>query len=341
MNRRRTLLHALGAGALAAPFASFAQQPPNPAGAPGKIWRAGLLAFSQRPALLESHFYGAILPGLRDLGYIEGKNLVIEWRFADSDFKRLPALAAELVQWKPDVLVSIGDQVSLAMKNATTTIPVVSAGTSDPVSIGLITSLARPGGNITGLTIIALDLAPKQLELLLAMASGTGPKVTRVAALLNPTSPPQYVRLRGIEAAAKTIGINILPFEAQDPAQIDAAFARMRQQNAGALIVFLHPFFQERRQQIADLAAKYRLPSMTGSNIFPEAGSLMSYGTNLHGHFRRAAYFVDRIFKGAKPADLPFEQPTRFELVINGRTAKALGLKIPQGLLISAERVIE
>ena len=338
MNTRRKLVVALGAGAFTAPFATQAQQP---AGPPGKIWRVGILGLPPRPVPLESHFYAGILPGLRDLGYVEGKNLVIEWRFADNDPKRLPALAAELVQWKPDVLVSGGDQASLKMKDATTTIPIVSAGSSDPVSIGLITSLARPGGNITGLTIIALDLAPKQLELLLAMASGTGPKVTRVAVLLNPSSPPQYVRLRGIEAAAKTIGINILPFEAQDPAQIDAAFARMRQQNAGAALVFLHPFFQERRQQIADLAAKYHLPAMTGSNIYPEAGSLMSYGTNLYEHFRRAAYYVDRIFKGAKPADLPFEQPTKFELVINARTAKALGLKIPQALSISADKVIE
>ena len=348
MNRRRTLLHALGAGALAAPFASFAQQPPNPAGAPGKVWRAGILTLLGRPALLDTHFVtGGILRGLRDLGYVEGKNLVIEWRFADNDARRLPAMAAELLQWKPDVLVSTGDLASLELKKATATIPaipaipIVSAATSDPVSIGLITSLARPGGNVTGVTGLTNDLAPKQLELLLAMVAGKVPKVTRMAVLMNPESASNFTRLQSTEAAAKKLGVTIVPVEARDAAQIDAAFAKMRQQNAGALLVFLNPLFQQRSQQIAELAAKFRLPSMTGASVYPEAGCLMSYGTSLYEQFRRAAYFVDRIFKGAKPADLPVEQPTRIELVINGRTAKALGLKIPHALLISAERVIE
>ena len=227
------------------------------------------------------------------------------------------------------------------MQQATATIPIVSIGASDPVAIGLVKSLARPGGNITGVTNLTGELGPKQLEMLIAMTSTATPKVTRVAVLLNPTSPSSAMRVQGIEAAAKTFGIHILPVEAQNPAQIDAAFAKMRQQNAGALIVLLHSFFNQRSQQIAELAAKHRLPSMTSASVYPESGCLMSYGTNLYENFRRGAYFVDRIFKGTKPADLPFEQPTRFDLVINGKTAKALGLKIPQGLLISADRVIE
>ena len=342
MITRRKFVLAAGAGTLAGPFAALAQAPNVPAGAAGKIWRVGILGFPQRPASLESHYaYGGIPQGMRDHGYTEGRNLAIEWRFAENDAKRLPTLAAELAQWKPDVLVAGGDQAALALKNATTTIPIVTIAIGDPLSIGLIKSLARPGGNITGVTNVAADLGPKQLELLLAMVAGASPKVTRVAVLINPAAAPHYERLPGIEAAAKTLGINIVPVEAQNPAQLDTAFATMRQQGAGALFVLVHPFFQQHSQQIAELAAKARLPSMTGASIYPEAGCLMSYGTNFFEHFRRATYYVDRIFKGARPADLPFEQPTKFELVINARTARALGLKIPQALLISAERVIE
>ena len=341
-SRRRHIVLAIGAGALTAPFASLAQQPVAPAGPPGKIWRVGILGFPQRPASLESHYaYGGIPQGMRDHGYSEGKNLAIEWRFAENDARRLPALAAELVQWKPDVLVAGGDQAALALKNATATIPIVTAAIGDPLSIGLIKSLARPGGNITGVTNVAGDLGPKQLELLLAMVAGANPRVTRVAVLINPAAAPHYERLQSLEAAAKTLGIRIVPVEAHTPAQLDTAFAAMRQKGAGALFVLVHPFFQQHSQQIAELAAKSRLPTMTGASIYPEAGCLMSYGTNFYEHFRRATYYVDRIFKGAKPADLPFEQPTRFELVINARTARALGLTIPQALLISAGKVIE
>ena len=342
MKQRRTLLKALGAGALAAPLAPFAQQAAAPGKAAGKVWRIGILGFPQRPASLEAHYaWGGIPQGLRDHGYIDGRNLAIEWRFAENDAKRLPALAAELVLWKPDVLVAGGDQAALELKNATATIPIVTAAIGDPVSIGLIKSLARPGGNITGVTNVSGDLAPKQLELLIAMVAGATPRVARVAVLINPAAAPHYERLQSIQVAARTLAIGIVPIEAQNPAQIDAAFAAMQQQGAGAVFVLVHPFFQQRSQQIAELATKYRLPSMTGASIYPEAGCLMSYGTNFYEHFRRAAYYVDRIFKGAKPADLPFEQPTRFELVINARSARALGLKIPQALLISADKVIE
>ena len=345
MNLRRQLMGAASAGVLTAPFAALAQQPSAPAapaGPPGKIWRVGILAFPLRPASLDTHYaFSGILRGLRDLGYVEGKNLVVEWRFAGNDATRLPALAAELIQWKPDVLIASGDQAALEIKNATTTIPVVCVAIGDPLALGLIKSLARPGGNLTGVTNIAGDLAPKQLELLLTMVAGASPKVTRVAVLIHPTSATHRSFLQSVETAAKQLGVSIVPIEAQTPEQIDAAFTRVRQQNAGALLVLVHPLFQERRQQLVDLAAKARLPTMTGTSVSPEAGGLMSYGTNFFEHFRRAAYFVDRIFKGAKPADLPFEQPTRFELVINGKTAKALGLKIPQALLISAEKVIE
>ena len=197
MNQRRKIMLALGAGAVAAPLAVLAQQPGTPPkAAAGKTWRVGILGFPQRPASLESHYaYGGIAQGMRDHGYIEGRNLALEWRFAENDAKRLPALAAELAQWKPDVLVAGGDQAALALKNATTTIPIVTIAIGDPLSIGLIKSLARPGGNITGVTNLAGDLGPKQLQLLLAMVAGASPKVTRVAVLINPAAAPHYERL--------------------------------------------------------------------------------------------------------------------------------------------------
>ena len=342
MKNRRTLIAALGTGALAAPFAALAQQPAAPAGAPGKIWRVGFLASPGRPVDLDAHYYGAFKHGMRDLGYVEGKNLVIEWHFAAGDTKRLAGLAAELVQLKVDLITTAGNAAASAAQNATGTIPIVMGSSADPVDNGLIKSLARPGGNMTGLSDLGGELAPKRLEMLLAMTAAARSGAPRIALLLLNTSGSSSIRTRdNVVAAGKTLGATILPFVAATVAEIDTAFAAMRAQKAGALIVMLIPFFQQQREQIAQLALKYRLPSMTADRQYPEAGCLMSYGPNLADNFRRAAYYADKIFKGAKPADLPVEQPTRIELVINGKTAKALGLKIPQGLLISAERVIE
>ena len=344
MNHRRTLLTALGAGLLNAPLASFAQPPANPpghlAGPPGKIWRVGVLAPPNREASLDPEFIGAFPLGMRDLCYVEGKNLLIEWRFADGDAKRLPGLAAELMQWKPDVFVAGGNDAPAVLQKQTSTIPIVMASASNPDEIGLVKSLARPGGNVTGLSSMSNELDPKRLQLLLAMLADAKPKVTRVAALLNPAGAGRR-ELQSVEAASAKLGVRILPFEARTPAEIAPAFAAMREQKAGAVMVFLNPLFQTHKKLIADLCAQYRLPAMTAAPLYVSAGCLMAYGSPLAYTWRRVAYYVDRIFKGARPADLPVEQPTKFELVINGKTAKALGLKIPQSLLISAERVIE
>ena len=330
MNNRRKLIVAIGASALTTPLAAFAQQQ-------GKVWRIGYLALPNRPADLASHYLGALAQGMRELGYVEGKNFVIEWRFADNDVKRMPGLAAELVQLKVDVIVTASNDGALALQKATATIPIVIINAGDPVARGLVKSLARPGGNITGVSTLNVDLGPKRLEMLHGMA----PKVSRVAALVNPSNQGMIQALESLHAAGLKLGLKILPVEAQTPQEIDHAFARMREQKAGALIVILNPLFQQQKNQIAELAIKHRLPSMTADRVYPEAGCLMSYGSNLADSIRRTAVYVDKIFKGAKPADMPVEQPTRFELIINGKTAKALGLKIPNTLLVTAEKVIE
>ena len=334
---RRTLIGAAGAGALTVPFAALAQTPPAAA---GRIWRIGFLSPINRPADLHSHFaFGPFLQALRDLGYVEGKNLVIEYRFADGDVKRLPGLAAELVQLRVDLIMIVGNAAAIATQNATATIPIVMGSVADPVESGLIKSLARPGGNMTGSTSLGNELVPKRLEMLLAMTAVARSNPPRIALLLDRTA--SIGARDGVLAAGLTLGAKMLPFEAATAAEIDKAFISMQQQKAGALMVSIHPLFQQQREQIAQLALKHRLPSMTADRIYAEAGCLMSYGTNLGDNFRRAATYVDKIFKGRKPADLPVEQPTRFELFINGKTAKALGLKIPHSLLITAEKVIE
>ena len=332
MNHRRKLLTVLGAGALAEPFAVFAQQP-------GRIYRVGLLATQSRPsdADFPRSVYAAFQQGMRELGHIEGRNLVIEWRFADGDAKRLPELAAELVRMKVDVLVAGGTDAPLALQKATTTIPIVMTSASDPVGRGLVKSLPRPAGNITGLSIVTGYLGAKRLELLRAMV----PKVSRVAVLINPANPQSAAGLESVQAGARQLGVTILPVEAKSAQEIELAFAPMRKQGAGALIVLLNPLYQQHRIRIAALAIEHRLPTITADRDFAAAGCLLSYGSSLAESFRRAATYVDRILKGTKPGDLPVEQPVKFDLVINRGTAKTLGLAIPQGLLISAEEVIE
>ena len=332
MNHRRKLLTVLGVGALATPFAALAQQP-------GRIYRVGLLATQSRPsdADFPRSVYAAFQQGMRELGHIEGRNLAIEWRFADGDAKRLPELAAELVRMKVDVLVAGGTDAPLALQKATTTIPIVMTSASDPVGRGLVKSLARPAGNITGLSIVTGYLGAKRLELLRAMV----PKVSRVAVLINPANPQSAAGLASVQAGAQKLGVTILPVEAKSAQEIELAFALMRKQGAGALIVLLNPLYQQHRSRIAALAIEHRLPTITADRDFAAAGCLLSYGSSLAESFRRAATYVDRILKGAKPGDLPIEEPVKFDLVINRGTAKTLGLAIPQGLLISAEEVID
>ncbi len=326
MITRRKIVVALGASALAVPFASFAQQQ-------GKIWRVGFLAQRHMEFVDSDSYYGPFTQGMRELGYSEGRNLVVEWRSAEGKIERLPELAAELVRLKVDVLAAAGAPASLVAQKATTAIPIVMIGVSDPVGSGLVKSLARPGGNSTGLSNMNVDLGPKLLEMLRGMV----PKVTRVAVLVN----PHIVLLKNIQVAAQKLGVEILPVEASTPEEIANAFAVMARQKAGALIVPLEPFFQQQRTQIVELAAKQRLPSIGGYGQYAEAGGLMSYGQNPRERYRRAATYIDKIFKGANPGDIPVEQPTSFDLIINRNTAKALGLTIPQSLLVQATKVIE
>ena len=331
MNQRRDLMLALGAGALTAPLATLAQAPKTPAGAAGKIWRVGFL--SQNRAFDVSPF----VQGMRELGYVEGKNLVIEWRSAEGDLGRLPALAAELVKLKVDVIVAVATPSISAAQKATTRIPIVFVGAGDPVAAGFVKSLARPEANLTGLSNLNRELRGKQIEMLLEMA----PKATRLALLMNPANRANVNALDVIEAAARTRKLKLVRADAQTVQEIDNAFKLFQAQKADVLQVSPDLFFVQQTKQIVAAAAKLRLPAIATRREFPEAGGLMSYGANRAGDYQRVAVYVDKLFKGRKPADLPVEQPTRFELVINGRTAKALGLKIPQSLLISAERVIE
>jgi putative ABC transport system substrate-binding protein len=327
---RRAFLATLSGSLLAAPLAAEAQQP-------GKVFRIGILG-NVPPTYPEgARVWGAFIEGLRDLGYAEGQNITIVHRSSEGKFQRLPDLAAELVRLKVDVIVAPASQNVLAAKQASRTIPIVMAGSGDPVGTGFIASLARPGGNVTGSSyFVGLDIYSKQLELL----KETVPKVRRVAILSNPTNPAHPLWMREIKGAGRSLGVQLQFLEARGPTEFDGAFAAMAKERAGALLVVADGMFMLHRTRLADLAAKSRLPSL-GYRELVEAGGLMSYGPSLPDLWRRAAIFVDRILKGAKPADLPIEQPAEFELVINLKTAKALGLTIPPSLLQRADQVIE
>jgi putative ABC transport system substrate-binding protein len=278
---------------------------------------------------------------LRELGYVEGSNLVIEYRDAEGKPERFPVLAAELVALKVDVIVATGGTLgALAAKQATTTLPIVFTAVGNPVADGLITSLARPGGNVTGLSLVTTELAGKWLELL----KQTVPRVSRVALLLKPDAVPEQSKkdfLTAASVAARALGIHIQVVEARGPEDFDRAFSDMAKSRAAALAVLATAVFATSPRRLADLARKNRLPTVFSLREFVTAGGLMSYGPSLSDLFRRTATYVDKIVKGAKPADLPVEQPTKFELVINLKTAKALGLTIPQSVLGRADEVIQ
>jgi len=330
MNNRRKFLVALGAGALAAPFSSFAQQK-------GKVWRVGFLAQRRRPASFDSDAYGAFPRGMRELGYVEGRNLVIEWRFADDKIERLPGLAEELVRIKVDVIVAGATPSVQAAHLATTTIPIVFVAVPDPVGEGFVRSLARPGGNITGLSTIGTEISAKQLELLRTLV----PKLSRVAVLFNPLNPSDSLILEQIHGAAYTTGVKVFPVEASTASQIETGFGAMTRARTGAAIVATDELFYGERVQIAKLAIRNHLPTIFSDFGLTEAGGLMSYGQNLAEHYRQAATYVDKILKGAKPGDIPVQQPTTLELVINRKTAKALGIVIPDSILVRVDKVIE
>jgi putative ABC transport system substrate-binding protein len=315
--------------ALAAPLAAEPQT--------GKIARIGFLSPNSASDPGTPRRLGAFRQGLRELGYAEGASIVIESRWADGKYDQLPRLAAELVRLKVDVIVTYAPPAIQAAKQATGTIPIVMAGIIDPVATGFVTSLARPGGNITGLSLMAPELVVKQLEILRNVV----PEVSRVAVLGNPTNAGNSPQVRRAQEAAQTLGVRLQSLEARSVSEIDSAFAAMAGEQAGALVVLVDAMFLNHRVRIAELAARRRLPAAYGLIDHAEVGGLIAYASSDVDRFRRAANFVDRILKGAKPADLPVEQPSKFELVINLKTAKALGLTIPPSLLLRADQVIE
>ena len=330
MTPRREFLIALGAGVLAVPRGSLAQ--PQSKGA-----RIGFLYFGSRQSALDTGRYNAFVQGMRELGYVEGTNFVIEARFADGKHERLPALAAELVRLKVDVVVATGTPTYRALQHAAATIPVVITVTFDPVGDGFAASMARPGGNFTGLTLGAADLGPKLLELLKAAT----PKLSRVAVLVQPGNPAHPQRLVRIMSAAQKIRIQVVLAEAGTVPEIEREFAMMTKERANATIILADGFFLQESRPIAAQALKHRLPSISQLREYAEAGGLMSYGPNSVDNFRRAATYVDKILKGAKPGELPFEEPTRYHLLINRKTALSLSLTIPQALLGQADEVIQ
>ena len=315
--------------ALAAPVATQAQPV-------AKVFRIGYLSNSSAAA--NPHLFEAFRQGLRDLGWVEGQNITIDPGFAEGRSDRLSDLAVELVRLKVDIIVATSTQAALAAKNATGTIPIVAANSGDPVGLGLIESLARPGGNITGLTIsVGAETYGKELELLKEIA----PEVRRVAVLSNPANPFHTLAILNVKVAAQALKVELQLLEARGSNEFDGAFATMSKERAGALLVVTDSVFVLHRARLADLASKNRLPSMYGMGEYVKAGGLIAYGPNLSDRFRHSATLVDKILKGAKPADLPVQQPTKFELTINLKTAKALGLTVPPSLLARADEVIE
>ena len=337
---RRTFLAGGGAVLLAAPLAAIAAglllATPLADAAPA-VPKVGYLSVGSASDPRRVTLLGAFQQGLRDLGYIEGKNILVEVRFADGDYDRIPALAAELVRLKVDIIVAYSTVATQAAQNATRSIPIVMTSVVDPVTTGLVANLGQPGANVTGLSLMAPELVGKQLQLLKELV----PKVDRVAVLWNPANASGRPQLREAEAAARKLGLSLQPLEVRGPDDIDRAFAAMTRERARAVLVLVDGVLVDNRSRIASLAEKARLPAVYGLREHAEAGGLMVYGASPADLNRRAAIFVDKILKGAKPADLPVEQPTKFELVINLKTAKALGLTIPPALLARADEIIQ
>jgi putative ABC transport system substrate-binding protein len=325
---RRAFLGTLAGSLLAAPLAAEGQQA-------GKVPRIGLLSSFSLSAT--AVWFQAFRRGLRDLGWVEGKNIGIEARYAEEKTDRLPDLAADLVRLKVDIIVAAFANDALAAKKATRTIPIVMASTGDPVAIGLVGNLARPGGNITGLSTLSPDLAGKRLQLLKEIA----PKLSHVAVLWNPQSPTSALNWKELQLPARELGIQLHPLEVRSLDDLDKAFENAIKADAEALTIMPDPVFGRNLRRIVEFAAKRRLLSIFHIREFVDAGGLVSYGPDRSDLFHRAAGYVDKILKGAKPADLPVEQPTKFELVISMKTAKALGLTIPPSLLGRADEVIQ
>src|SRR5258707_1121229 len=325
--KRRDFIALLGGATAAWPLAAGAQTPP-------KIPRVGYIAGSSTTGV--GHIVGAFRQRLRELGYVEGQTIALEVRYAEGRMERIPELVAELVGLKMDVLVAPTSQAALAAKKATGTIPIVMVG-ADPVGLGLVASLARPGGNVTGLSYFNEAIIAKRVQLLKECVPG----LAQIAVLRNPSVAVHATFWQETEVAARTLGVALQPLDVRGPEDFEAAFAAATRGNAHALVAFDDPLTVAYRPRIVALAASSRLPAMYGFREFPDEGGLMSYGASFVDLLRRAATFVDKILKGAKPADLPIEQPTKFELVINRKTANALGLTVPPTLLAQADEVIE
>ena len=328
--KRREFITLIGGAAAAWPMAARSQQA-------ARVWRIGFVGGGPRPPALGSSVYASFLRGMQEIGYTEGKDFLVEWRFAEGRFQLFPDLLAELVRAKVDVIVLGTSAAVTAAQRTTSTVPIVMASSIDPVGRGYIASLAYPGGNVTGLASSQEQTAPKQLELL----SKAAPNRLRIGYLVNPSNPDHASLMKYAQQAAQQAGLAIIPVELQKPEEVSMAFSKLISAQAGAAIVPGDAFFFSQRQQLAELALIYRLPTMFAHREYAEAGGLMSYGENLADFYRRAAFYVDKIFKGAKPADLPVQQPTRFFLTMNRKTAEALDLTIPLELLIFADEIIE
>jgi putative tryptophan/tyrosine transport system substrate-binding protein len=324
--RRRDFITMLGGAAASSnlwPLAARAQH----------VWRIGMLETTGES--VKSADIDAFRKGLRELGYVEGKNLTIDYRSADGRPERFPALAAELIDLNVDVIVTRGTPAAVAAKNATKTIPVIMAAIGEPLL--LVASLARPGGNITGFSAFVTDLMAKRVELIKELV----PALTRIAVLLNMSNGSQPDQWEQVQATARLMGVGSQLLDVRKATDIGPAFEEASRQRANALIVGIDTLTQANQQLIIDLAIKHRLPAIYASREFVDAGGLVTYGVNYPDLYRRSATMVDKIFRGAKPADLPVEQPTKFEMVINQKTARAIGLPIPQGILLRADEVIE
>lgn len=326
MNRRE-LIALFGGTVVGWPFAAYAQD--------GGIPVVGFLHYASPNKL--THLADAFRAGLREAGYIEGQNVIIEYRWADGQYDRLPALAADLVRRQVGVITAGGSVAAQAAKNATTTIPVVFTSGADPVATGLVASLSRPGGNISGMSLLAAEMATKRLELIRDLL----PRARAIAMITNPAFPGSHSEMAEVEAAGRSLGIQTHKVVASSPSDLDAAFATISQSSLDAFTVGADGFFITRREQFAALAAHYALPGVYPFPDFPESGGLLSYGLDLADAYRQAGVYAGRILKGAKPAELPVIQPTKFQLVINMKTMKALGLTVPQSILVRADEMIE
>jgi putative ABC transport system substrate-binding protein len=318
----------LVAAVLAAAFVGL----PLDVNAQPKVWKVGYLAGSPRVPQID-----ALIQGLRELGYVEGKNLSLELKLAHGHVERLPELAAELVQWKPDVIVTAANVGGLAAKAATSTIPVVVVASHDGVKVGLFASLSRPGGNLTGVESLAPDLDAKRLEYLKQAV----PKLTSLSVLYNSTDPGGPAHVSVIRSTAQSLGCQVRLVEVRSPADFDGAFAAILRDRPDALLTVTDPMVFANRERIATFTVRNKIPATFEFKVFAELGGLMSYGPNIPALWRRAAYYVDRILKGAKPGELPVEEPSKFELVFNLKTARAIGLTIPPALFVLAAEIIE